>query len=603
MKHTLYLGASLLALPLGPILDRAGARARWLRPALDGFVLVMVGALVLLHVLPHALHEAGPWAFVAAAVGLLLPAGIESLPLAGKGGPRKWTLLLAVLGLSLHALLDGAALSTAHGEADTLALAVLVHRFPVSLFLWWAVGSLVNRRAALLSLGLLGIATVAGFGFGTALMHLADVQFLGLLEAMVAGSLLHVLAGHGIEGPAKSDSGSAGPQAIGALLACALLTLPLGEVGEHGLLHGESGQRLLHLLLQSAPALLLGYLLAGFVATQLPRASVQWASRGGALSQAARGMLFGLPIPVCSCGVVPVYRGLVKAGLPATAGMAFLVATPELGIESVLLSIPLLGGPLTAVRLVAAALVALTVGVLVGRMVPRCEAGPEPSPPKLGATQRLQKMLRFGLQDVLEDTALWILLGLFVAAVLDPGLINGLTGALPPGGDVLLAALAGLPMYVCASGATPLAAALIFAGLSPGAALAFLLAGPATNVTTFGVLSRLHGRRVAITLAVVITGCAVLVGLAANAALPAAWSSPTPQSLGENLGLLNWSCLAVLTVAFVRIVALRGPRSLVQALFFRPGADEAKDGCEETCCGHDDAQAALPAIQPAEPTR
>ena len=102
-------------------------------------------------------------------------------------------------------------------------------------------------------------------------------------------------------------------------------------------------QRFLHLMLETSPALLIGYALAGALKVALPRASLGWVSRGGSLSQAVRGMAFGIPIPICSCGVVPVYQGLVKRGVPAAAGMAFLVATPELGIESLLLSIPLLG--------------------------------------------------------------------------------------------------------------------------------------------------------------------------------------------------------------------------------------------------------------------
>ncbi len=591
MNHAVYLGASLAALPLGPMLDRVGSRARWLRPALDGFVLVMVGALVLLHVLPHALEEAGPWALAAAGLGLLLPAGLESLPNRKAGQARIWTMGLAVLGLSLHALMDGAALSTAHGPGDTLAFAVLVHRIPVGLFLWWSVGTRINRRAAAASLVLLGGATTLGFAFGTAFAHLGDPWVVGLLEALVGGSLLHVLADHGLQDPSGKPANKPTPipEALGALTACVLLVvLPFAQVGEAAHEHASVGQRLLHLMLESAPALLVGYLLAGVMATQIPKATLRWAGRGGVLSQSARGVLFGLPIPVCSCGVVPVYKGLVKAGLPATAGMAFLVATPELGIESLLLSLPLLGGPLTALRLVAAALVAITVGVIVGRLVKTEQPADEveDDAPRLSLGERARSIVRFGLQDVLQDTALWIMVGLMLAALLEPDLLTQLTSALPAGLDVPLAALAGLPVYVCASGATPLAAALIYGGVSPGAALAFLLAGPATNVTTFGVLTQLHGKKIAIALGLTVTISAVAIGFAVNGLWPPGLKTPMPQAGHEGASLLQWGCLAVLGVAFGRLVVLKGPRALMTSLF-SPSAEAEPCETEDACCGHE----------------
>lgn len=589
MNHAVYLGASLLALPLGPVLDRVGTRARWLRPALDGFVLVMVGALVLFHVLPHALEETGPWALGAAGLGLLLPLGLESLPSRKTNKGPSWTLLLAVLGLSLHALLDGAALSTAHGPGDTLAFAVLVHRIPVGLFLWWSVGARIHRRAAVLSLLLLGAATVVGFTFGAVFAQWGEPWALGLLEALVGGSLLHVLADHGLQNPGLPEvKPTPIPETLGALLACALLVLlPFSHVGELEAEHASVGERLLHLMLESAPALLVGYVLAGIMATQIPKATIRWAGRGGIFSQSARGVLFGLPIPVCSCGVVPVYKGLVKAGLPATAGMAFLVATPELGIESLLLSLPLLGGPLTALRLVAAALVAITVGVLVGRLVktPPPTEDVKEAPVRMSAGERVRSILRFGLQDVLQDTALWILVGLMLAALLDPDLLSQMTSALPAGLDVPLAALAGLPVYVCASGATPLAAALIYGGVSPGAALAFLLAGPATNVTTFGVLTQLHGKKVAIALGLTVTISAIAIGFGVNALWPPGLQTPMPDTGHEGASLLQWGCLAVLGTAFMRLVVLKGPRALVASLFSPAPSPEAS--APEDCCSHE----------------
>ena len=121
------------------------------------------------------------------------------------------------------------------------------------------------------------------------------------------------------------------------------------------------------LLLESAPALLLGYALAGLVPFLLTASRAAALGRGSRLSQSLKGVAFGLPLPVCSCGVLPLYESLIRRGAPPVAAMAFFVATPELGLDAVLLSVPLLGTSLTVARVVAAFLVAVIVAHLVGR--------------------------------------------------------------------------------------------------------------------------------------------------------------------------------------------------------------------------------------------
>jgi len=598
MDTALYLGASLVALPLAPSLDRLARGVRWARPALDGFVVVMVGVLVVFHLVPHAIEQAGGFALLAAVAGFALPWALEALPGRAIRQGSSWVIGVAVVGLMLHVMMDGAAIGTyAHADEkhSSLALAVLIHRVPVSLFVWWTVAPRRGPVVAGLVLLAVGIFTLAGYGLGSAATTLASPAQMALVEAFVGGSLLHVLTGHGL---VQKDAPRAPiAETAGALLALVLLVwLPM-EVESASAYAGSRDvpQALLHLILESAPALLLGYLLAGLVGTQLPHATVRWAARGSALSQSARGVLFGLPIPICSCGVVPVYRGLVQAGLPATAGMAFLVATPELGLESILLSLPLLGVELTVTRVVAAAAVALIAGLVVGRLVPRAPLAAAQTAPTTASrpwSQRLRDAARFGLSEVVEQTGPWILAGLVIAALLDPAVIGEAVAALPPGAGVFLAALIGMPMYVCASGATPLAAALLFGGLSPGAAVAFLLAGPATNVTTFGVLTRLHGRRIAIGFGATVLLASVGLGLAIDATWPAEWALPGHGHGDESVGLLNWLALLVLAAAGLRLLLLRGPQALLQTLTeaehdhaHLPGEDHDHDHDHD--CGHE----------------
>jgi uncharacterized membrane protein YraQ (UPF0718 family) len=275
----------------------------------------------------------------------------------------------------------------------------------------------------------------------------------------------------------------------------------------------ETAETFVALTLDSAPALLLGFVLAGLVSAFMNPAGATWLARGGRFSQALKGVGFGLPLPICSCGVVPMYASLVRKGVPTAAGLAFLVATPELGLDAVLLSIPLLGVPMTVARVVAAFAAALLVAVLVGSATASVAAAPPPvTGPPHSVGQRVQRGLSYGLVELVDHTLPWVVVGLMAAALAEPLMDHDLLLALPAALQVPLAAVVGIPVYVCASGATPLAAIAVHKGLSGGAALAFLIAGPATNVTTFGLLAGLHGRALAIRFGIALVVMAMLIG-------------------------------------------------------------------------------------------
>ena len=490
----------------------------------------------------------------------------ESLPWLGgrKRTSRVAWLLLA--GLGLHAAADGAALAgAAHHGAETLPMAVLVHRLPVGLLVWWLVGG--RRRPVVAAVALVALAGATAGGFWVASQSPWTDGGFALVEAFVGGALLHVLRGpHEVLDHEHPSEMAAAPLAetVGVVLAviAALTVPPVFEVSSDG----GVATSLLHLALISAPALVLGYLLAGVIGVVSPRSGVRWASRGGPWGQSIRGTILGLPIPICSCGVVPVYAGLHRSGLPGAAGLAFLIATPELGIESFLLSFPLLGFELTMARVGAAAVLAILVGVWVGRSVPVTAPLPAPADGEHNGL-RISEALHLGFSELLESTGPWIVAGLAVAALIEPSLLQQIAQKAPGPLTVLGFALLGIPLYVCSSGATPLAAALILAGISPGAALAFLLSGPATNVTTFGLLNRLHGRRTALLFGVVATAGAAGLGLLLDAMWSADWAPPSPGQAAESIGIVHWVALGVLAVAGARLVLLRGPVALVRSLF------------------------------------
>ena len=564
-----YLIAALAALAAGPLLDAGAGHRRGFVPVLDGLSRTAIPGLVFLAFVPAAVAGREWGILVALLGGFLIPVLAERTSRGATRPTHRLALLAGLSGFAIHAALDGAALATLpSGTPPSFPLAVVLHRLPVGVAIWWLVAREIDRRAGVAALAALVLATVGGYVFGGAVAGMvSDSGALMLYQAAVAGSLVHVVVHQ--HGAATSPT-ERRREGWGAVLALALL-LAVFVIGADTGASGPAGflSRLYVITAESAPALLLAYVCAGLLSAFLPQRSVRWMEKGGGISQSVRGMAIGLPFPICSCGVVPLYRSLIQRGAPPAAAMAFLVATPELGLDAVLLSIPLLGPQVTVLRLVTAALVAMLVGWWVGGRLKKAERAEEwiGSPgetPSVG--QRLAGALRTGTGDVVDHTAPWIVLGLGVAALVTPFLESGWLGSLPPVADVFLFALLGFPTYVCAASATPLVAAFLATGLSPGAGIAFLITGPATNISTLGLVSSLHGRRAAIAFAVVMVTLAVTAGVVINTAF-GALPVPSLASLTEELpSLLQQVSLALLTGLFLRSVVRRGPRAFAGEL-------------------------------------
>ncbi len=624
------LAISMATIALGPLLHGVARREQVTLSALDSFVLVAVIGLAVIEIIPGSIALAGWPALIAAVAGLLGPALAEGpLRLASRATHRA-VMLLAIVGMIGHAFTDGIALAGAHvgGQGHGIEIAIIAHQLPVAMAVWWLMRPSGALRATL-ALAAIAVATLAGFGLTSPSMHVLSDSWKGLFQGLVGGLVLHVVSHHA---PASARTTARSPREsrrerfasrLGSLAGLGLLSMLLTDAVTHTHHPGASEspsavmlESLIELTRESAPALLVAFALAGIVGAFLPAASVRWMSRGGAGQRALRGMAFGLPLPLCSCGVVPVYRSLVRRGVPAASGLAFLIATPELGLDAIILSIPLLGGKMTLARVVGAAVVALCVGWLVGGRADReaperarddaeVTASDAPTP---SVTQRLRDGLRVGLVEMVDSTGPWIAFGLVLGALLSPWVDAESLTAIPDVAQVGLFALLGIPIYVCASGATPLVAILLAKGMSPGAALAFLLTGPATNATTFGILRQLHGRHIAwlfaggmISLAVTL-GYALdliiapvvpdLIGGVAGAAPGAHVHGHAEPSLLANLALLGLGGLFM--ASFLRL----GPRGMLKQLRFDNAGhghdheDDQDHGCcdtsptpEPSCCG------------------
>jgi hypothetical protein len=300
-----------------------------------------------------------------------------------------------------------------------------------------------------------------------------------------------------------------------------------------------------HVFRQAAPFLLFGFLVAGLLKALVPADLLVRHFGGRGFASVLKGALLGAPLPLCSCGVLPAAMGLRRQGAGAGATTAFMIATPETGVDSLAVTYAMIDPLMTVLRPLSAVLTAVVAGLaanlLPERFIPAlkpgvqatsacvsgCCSGGCASPvasaetdPAVPATlsARLRDGLDHAFGEMLADVGLWLVIGVLaagaIAAFVPPTFFQGL-----PGGELtsMLAMLVvGVPMYVCASSSTPIAASLLLKGLSPGAALVFLLTGPATNITTITVMARTFGTALTGVYVASIVLCSLAFGFLAN---------------------------------------------------------------------------------------
>lgn len=276
------------------------------------------------------------------------------------------------------------------------------------------------------------------------------------------------------------------------------------------------------ILCQLAPWLLLGMLLSGLMSVLLPAGFVKQKFHG--FEGVVKAVLLGVPLPLCSCGVVPAGIGLKNQGASNGASIGFLISTPQTGVDSILVSASFFGWPFAIFKMVTAAI----TGVVGGWLTDKFEIDSERTPAinEVDSSESSFRDVQELEDSVAESGALvkmweqsieifrsiwgWLIIGVLISAVIEtyiPGswfLWIGSSGLLP---SMLLVLVVSTPLYVCATASVPIAAALVASGLPPAAALVFLMAGPATNVTTMGAIyGRFGWKTVAVYLATIILG-------------------------------------------------------------------------------------------------
>ena len=410
------------------------------------------------------------------------------------------------------------------------------------------------------------------------------------------------------------------------------------------------------LFVLSAPWLMLGLLIAGIINVYLPKDFLNKHLGSDGLLTTIKAALIGAPMPLCSCGVIPAALGLRRAGASKSATTAFLVSTPETGIDSISVSYVLLGPFMAIIRPIAAVTSAIVAGMLVGRdskdeLVQlaaktntkmdkkadnkagnngkSCCAGKEAKPEvtiaetsepasccaaetklvskpalpqeslleheteaqqelkqdhqpekvktstdsccstkiakdettKMSAFSKLKQAVAFSCTKLLSDTAVWLLIGLGFAAIVQTYVPISFFSQWGSGIlAMIVVILISIPMYVCATASTPIAAGLLLSGVSPGAVLVFMLAGPATNIATLGVVASELGKRAVASYLTGVIGVAIIFGFLTDF-LVEHYDIEVAPMLGEHHEVLpNWLSqffALILVLLLVRLLVLK----------------------------------------------
>ncbi|MFH1729582.1 MAG: SO_0444 family Cu/Zn efflux transporter [Pseudomonadota bacterium] len=272
---------------------------------------------------------------------------------------------------------------------------------------------------------------------------------------------------------------------------------------------------------ESAPYLLLGFFLAGFIYVYLKPEMIASFLGKGRISSVINAAILGIPLPLCSCGVLPAAISLKKQGANNGAVSAFLISTPQSGVDSIALTWGIMDPIFALFRPIAGFIISFVAGSLENLLNKDfgkaascgkaenndCSASDccssskkEEAFIKQTFIEKVKIGLNYAFIDLLKDIAKWFIIGLFLAGLISylvpPEIISKYLGGNLE--SMLIMLIVGIPLYICASASTPIAAALILSGASPGAALVFLIAGPATNIASVAVISKFIGMRATI---------------------------------------------------------------------------------------------------------
>ena len=366
---------------------------------------------------------------------------------------------------------------------------------------------------------------------------------------------------------------------------------------------------LLDLTLDAAPWLLLGLVIGGLIKRLMPTRLLERHLKGEGLLPVIKAALIGAPLPLCSCGVIPAALGLRRAGASKSSTVSFLVSTPETGVDSISVTYAMLGPVMAIVRPVAAVISAITAGLIVGRNAGMasdpnpekqisesseapgccasnpvievktetscCTSSPEPATCCSVEMETPEKKnadwlsgIRYAFTDLLGGILFWLCIGLLFSAAVATWLPSDFLARWGSGLPAMLVMIAvSIPMYVCATASTPIAAGLLLAGISPGTVLVFLLAGPASNIGSMGIIRKELGQRALFAYLAGVTITAIASGLLLDWFLEVNEISIRSELAASEYLVphwLAWMSLLILVMASLNLLRSKRPQAQVR---------------------------------------
>ena len=309
---------------------------------------------------------------------------------------------------------------------------------------------------------------------------------------------------------------------------------------------------------EMAPYLLFGFLFAGMLSVFMKNETVGKMLKENNFKSILNATLLGIPLPLCSCGVIPAGLSFRKNGASKGSTVSFLISTPQTGIDSILATYSLLGLPFALLRPFAALVTGITGGVVTNALNKKEEIkdhGIKETHVRKSFSENIKEIFKYGFVDLIQDISKWLVIGLLIAALISVAIPDDffIQYINKPWLNMLLVLAVSVPLYICATGSIPIAAVLMMKGISPGAALVFLMAGPATNIATITVLANTLGKKTTIIyLSTIILG-ALTFGYLTDAFLPSGWFTMMNHNHGEHHMLPEWLSTAS-AIALVMLI-------------------------------------------------
>lgn len=288
------------------------------------------------------------------------------------------------------------------------------------------------------------------------------------------------------------------------------------------------------ILCEMSPYILLGFIIAGVLQVFVPAHTMSKHLSGKGIGPVFKAALFGIPLPLCSCGVLPAAVSLRRRGASKAATTSFLIATPQTGVDSIAATYSLLGLPFAIIRPVAALAGAVAGGTAVAVLdkevdsegsLSLAQSSVQTDYSGMPFWRRVLESIRYGLIDMVASVGPWLVTGLIVAALITMFVPESLFTSLNryPLLAMLAVVAVAVPMYVCATGSIPIALSLMMKGLSPSIAFVLLMAGPAANFASIMVLSKTQGTKATAIYVSSVVVTAIAFGLIIDTFLPASW--------------------------------------------------------------------------------